>query len=53
MNIAAFIAKWRKGDLKERSAVQEHFLDLCNHHRISPHHRQKISLTIRANPRNP
>ena len=24
-----FIAKWRSADLKERSAAQEHFLDLC------------------------
>jgi len=29
MNITEFIAKWRKVDLKERSASQEHFLDLC------------------------
>ena len=26
---AAFIAKWRAATLKERSASQEHFLDLC------------------------
>ena len=25
----AFIAKWRASELKERSASQEHFLDLC------------------------
>jgi hypothetical protein len=25
-----FIAKWRKVELKERSAAQEHFLDLCH-----------------------
>lgn len=30
MTIAEFIAKWRKVDLKERSAAQEHFIDLCN-----------------------
>jgi type II restriction/modification system DNA methylase subunit YeeA len=30
MNIAEFIAKWRKVELKERSAAQEHFLDLCH-----------------------
>ncbi len=30
MNIAEFIAKWGKAELKERSAAQEHFLDLCN-----------------------
>lgn len=24
-----FIAKWKKADLKERSAAQEHFIDLC------------------------
>jgi len=24
-----FVAKWRSVTLKERSAVQEHFLDLC------------------------
>ncbi|MBU1694066.1 MAG: N-6 DNA methylase, partial [Verrucomicrobia bacterium] len=29
MNIAEFVAKWRKAELKERSAAQEHFLDLC------------------------
>jgi len=29
MIIAEFIAKWRKADLKERSAAQEHFIDLC------------------------
>ncbi|NLY84408.1 MAG: hypothetical protein GX084_07365 [Acholeplasmataceae bacterium] len=30
MTVQAFIAKWRKVELKERSAAQEHFLDLCN-----------------------
>lgn len=30
MTIAEFIAKWRKVELKERSAAQEHFIDLCN-----------------------
>lgn len=29
MTIPEFIAKWRKVELKERSASQEHFLDLC------------------------
>ena len=29
MNAAEFIAKWKKAELKERSAAQEHFLDLC------------------------
>ncbi len=29
MTINEFIAKWRKVELKERSAAQEHFLDLC------------------------
>ena len=29
MTISEFIAKWRKVELKERSAAQEHFLDLC------------------------
>ena len=29
MNAAEFVAKWRKAELKERSAAQEHFLDLC------------------------
>jgi hypothetical protein len=24
-----FIAKWRAAELKERSAAQEHFIDLC------------------------
>ena len=26
----AFVAKWRHVELKERSACQEHFLDLCH-----------------------
>ena len=30
MTILEFIAKWRKVELKERSASQEHFIDLCN-----------------------
>ncbi|NLG01629.1 MAG: hypothetical protein GX565_15980 [Lentisphaerae bacterium] len=30
MTVAGFIAKWRKVELKERSAAQEHFLDLCH-----------------------
>ncbi len=30
MNVTEFIAKWRKVELKERSAAQEHFLDLCH-----------------------
>jgi len=29
MNPGEFIAKWRASDLKERSASQEHFIDLC------------------------
>ena len=29
MNPNAFIAKWRASALKERSAAQEHFIDLC------------------------
>ena len=29
MNVPEFIAKWRRVELKERSAAQEHFLDLC------------------------
>lgn len=29
MTAAAFINKWRHVELKERSAAQEHFLDLC------------------------
>lgn len=29
MTPAQFIAKWRNVELKERSAAQEHFLDLC------------------------
>jgi hypothetical protein len=24
------VAKWRKADLKERSAAQEHFIELCH-----------------------
>ncbi|MCX6874811.1 MAG: N-6 DNA methylase, partial [Verrucomicrobia bacterium] len=30
MTIPEFIAKWRKVELQERSAAQEHFIDLCN-----------------------
>ncbi|MEI7901806.1 MAG: DNA methyltransferase, partial [bacterium] len=30
LTVAEFIAKWRKVELKERSAAQEHFIDLCN-----------------------
>lgn len=30
MTIQSFIAKWRLVELKERSAAQEHFIDLCN-----------------------
>lgn len=30
MNIAEFIAKWSKVELTERSASQQHFLDLCD-----------------------
>ena len=29
MTPRAFIAKWRASELKERSAAQEHFIDLC------------------------
>lgn len=29
MNPAEFIAKWSRADLSERSAAQQHFLDLC------------------------
>ena len=29
MNVSEFIAKWKKAKLKERSAAQEHFIDLC------------------------
>ena len=29
VTIPGFIAKWRKVELKERSAAQEHFIDLC------------------------
>ena len=29
MNVTEFISKWAKAELKERSAAQEHFLDLC------------------------
>lgn len=28
MTVAEFIAKWKRSDLKERSAAQEHFIDL-------------------------
>lgn len=29
MNAPEFIAKWQKVELTERSASQQHFLDLC------------------------
>ncbi|MCX5868364.1 MAG: N-6 DNA methylase [Proteobacteria bacterium] len=29
MNVSEFIAKWRKAELKESAAAQEHFIDLC------------------------
>jgi len=29
MTPAEFIAKWKAADLSERSAAQQHFLDLC------------------------
>lgn len=29
MNIVEFIAKWKKAELKERSASHEHFMNLC------------------------
>ena len=29
MPVGEFVAKWRAAGLKERSAAQEHFLDLC------------------------
>ena len=29
MTPGTFIAKWRASELKERSAAQEHFIDLC------------------------
>lgn len=29
MTADGFIAKWRAAELKERSAAQEHFIDLC------------------------
>ena len=29
MTPGEFIAKWRASELKERSASQEHFIDLC------------------------
>ena len=30
MTIDQFITKWKKAELKERAAAQEHFLDLCH-----------------------
>ena len=29
MDVSGFIAKWRQSELTERSAAQQHFLDLC------------------------
>ena len=30
MNVSEFISKWKKVELTERSASQQHFIDLCN-----------------------
>ena len=30
MNLTAFVAKWSQATLTERSAAQQHFLDLCD-----------------------
>jgi len=30
LTVAEFTATWRRVELKERSAAQEHFIDLCN-----------------------
>ena len=30
MTLTEFIVKWRKAELTERSAAQQHFLDLCD-----------------------
>ena len=29
MTPSAFITKWKASNLKERSAAQEHFIDIC------------------------
>ena len=29
MNVSDFIAKWRRVELKESAAAQQHFCDLC------------------------
>jgi hypothetical protein len=29
MTVREFVAKWRKVELTERAASQQHFLDLC------------------------
>jgi hypothetical protein len=34
MNAAEFVGKWNPVDLSERSAAQQHFLDLCDHARL-------------------
>lgn len=31
MTVQEFIAKWQKVELTERSASQQHFLDLCEY----------------------
>ena len=36
MDAQQFIAKWRRVELTERSAAQQHFLDLCE---VSGHHK--------------
>ncbi len=30
MNASQFVAKWQRANLSERSAAQQHFLDLCD-----------------------
>ena len=35
MHVSQFIAKWRQVELTERSAAQQHFLDLCE---VLDHH---------------
>jgi hypothetical protein len=37
-----FIAKWKKAQLSERSAAQQHFLDLCEVHNGFATHSRKL-----------
>ena len=57
MTPGEFISKWRASELKERSASQEHFIDLCgswaNRHRPRPTRPGRPTASRRAPERRP